>query len=187
VTDPLGEETADWTRLSPVAVETGCLLVATPLLDEAVFRRSVVYVVEHSAEGSLGVVLNRPTSTPVAEVLPPWGDLVAPPETAFEGGPVQQDGALCLADSGAGAVDLVDLDGDPEALRGSPLRVFVGYAGWSPGQLDDELAECAWWAVPGSVRDVFTREPWDLWARVLRRQQAALALVSTYPDDPTLN
>ena len=87
---------------------------------------------------------------------------------------------------GTDGVYVVDLDGDAEALRGTPLRIFVGYAGWTPGQLEDELAQCAWWTVPGSAADVFSAEPWDLWPRVLRRQQPPLAYVSTYPDDPEL-
>ncbi len=83
----------------------------------------------------------------------------------------------------------VDLEGDADDVVGvaSALRIFVGYAGWSPGQLDDELVEGAWWVVPGSRADLFSDEPERLWSRVLRRQQPPLAFFATYPDDPSHN
>jgi putative transcriptional regulator len=189
---------ADWTSLNPLAPAPGHLLVATPVLGEPTFRRTVIYLLEHHAEGTLGVVLNRPSRTSVAEALPSWRDVVTSPGMVFEGGPVQRDGALCL-----GAVETeaprvsklhdgiasVDLDGDADDVVGvaSALRIFVGYAGWSAGQLDDELVEGAWWVVPGSRSDLFSDEPEQLWSRVLRRQRPPLAFFATYPDDPERN
>jgi putative transcriptional regulator len=67
------------------------------------------------------------------------------------------------------------------------LRIFAGYAGWGSGQLEDELAEGAWYVVPGQAGDAFTASPAGLWRAVLRRQGGDLAFVSTYPDDPTMN
>ncbi len=189
---------ADWTALNPLAPAPGHLLVATPVLGEPTFRRTVIYLLEHHGEGTLGVVLNRPSRTSVAEALPSWRDVVSQPGMVFEGGPVQRDGALCL-----GAVDAdtetmrrlhdgiasVDLEGDADDVVGvaSALRIFVGYAGWSAGQLDDELVEGAWWVVPGSRTDLFSDEPERLWSRVLRRQRPPLAFFATYPDDPGNN
>ena len=84
---------------------------------------------------------------------------------------------------------MVDLDAPPavvvDAIRG--LRVFVGYAGWSAGQLDDEIAAGGWFVVDREPGDAFTAEPASLWRRVLRRQPGDLALLSTAPDDVTLN
>jgi putative transcriptional regulator len=65
--------------------------------------------------------------------------------------------------------------------------VFAGHAGWSPGQLDDEIAEGAWWAVDGTADDLFTLEPHRMWREVLRRQPAPLNVVSTYPPDVLMN
>lgn len=191
----------DWLRSTGLPPAPGLLLLATPILDEPPFHRTVVYLLEHAHDsGSLGVVINRPTSDAVEKALPPWRDVISHPAVLFEGGPVQQDGALCLGATEEDAqsagvrplhdgVASIDLDGDPHDVIGvaSALRVFVGYAGWSPGQLDDELAQGAWWVVPGSRADVFSERPESLWASVLRRQPPPLAFASTYPDDPARN
>jgi putative transcriptional regulator len=186
---------------------TGCLLVATPLLSDPNFRRAVVLVVEDEPEeGTLGVVLNRPTATPVGQVLASWTDLVTAPPVVFEGGPVSPDSALGLAmvpveeDEPVGwrALDgmtppselgLVDLDAPPQLLAGgiASLRVFAGYAGWSPGQLRSEISEGAWYVLPAEPADAFAAEPEQLWQVVLRRAGGSLALVATYPEDPAQN
>ncbi|HEX6473077.1 MAG TPA: YqgE/AlgH family protein [Streptosporangiaceae bacterium] len=187
-------------------IVVGRLLVATPMLDDPNFRRGVVLVVEHDPrEGTLGVVLNRPTEVPVDRVLPPWATLVTGPSVVFQGGPVALDSALALARvpgdddplgwralDGLPAVSrlgLVDLDAPPEVLAAevTELRVFAGYAGWSAGQLRSEIEEGAWFVLPGDPRDVFIDDPEQLWRRVLRRQGGDLAIVATFPDDPSLN
>jgi putative transcriptional regulator len=188
------------------AIITGRLLVATPQLADPNFRRSVVLVVEHEEEdGTLGVVLNRPTEVPVDRVLPPWSELVTGPSVVFQGGPVALDSALALAHvpgteeplgwralSGSPAVarvGLVDLDAPPELLASevTRLRVFAGYAGWSAGQLRSEVDEGAWYVLPADSEDVFMNDPDRLWQGVLRRQGGELAFVATFPDDPSLN
>jgi putative transcriptional regulator len=200
------EETTEWQRwtaVSPVPPAAGNLLVATSVLGDRHFSRTVIYLLEHHAEGTLGVVLNRPSTTSVGEVLPQWRDVVSGPAVLFEGGPVQPDGALCLgavAGSSEAALEgqtrplhdgvaSIDLDGDPGDVIGlaTALRVFAGYAGWSAGQLDGELEQGAWWVVPGSLQDLFSDEPQALWSRVLRRQPPPLSYMSTYPADPSRN
>ena len=123
---------------------TGRLLVATPALKDPNFDRTVVLLVAHEPGGALGVVLNRATEVPVAEVLGDWSDLARHPAVLFEGGPVQPDSAICLArmrhpmrrlkgfHQVSGAVGTVDLSVDPERLRESigGIRVFAGYSGW---------------------------------------------------------
>lgn len=184
----------------------GRLLVATPLLGDPNFRRTVVLVVEDApGEGTLGVVLNRPTEIPVEQVLQPWTDFVTGPSVVFKGGPVAPNSALALAIApgteepvGWRALDgtpvmsrvgLVDLDTPPELVAGgiSALRVFAGYAGWSPGQLQSEIDEGAWYVLSGEPDDAFAAEPEQLWQGVLRRAGGTHALVATYPDDPGLN
>lgn len=184
----------------------GRLLVATPKLADPNFRRSVVLVVEHEAEeGTLGVVLNRPTEVPVDRVLPPWSELVTGPSVVFQGGPVALDSALALAhvpgtdeplgwralggSPAVARVGLVDLDVPPELLATevTRLRVFAGYAGWGVGQLRSEVAEGAWYVLPAESGDVFKDDPQRLWHDVLRRQGGDLAFVANFPDDPSLN
>ncbi len=125
---------------------TGRLLVATPLLEDPNFHRTVVLIVEHEpGQGSLGVVLNRPTEVPVGQVLEPWTELATDPPVVFTGGPVSPTSALALAlvpgtdepvgwhplDGGLPAMTrlgLVDLDAPPGLLAPAiaSLRVYAG-------------------------------------------------------------
>ncbi len=170
----------------------GSLLVATPALVDPNFRRTVVLVAEHGEAGAMGVVLNRPSETAVAEAIPELVSLAGDEEPVFVGGPVAVDSLLALAEVEepdgtlelvVGAVGFVQ---DPEvpALRG---RIFVGYAGWSPGQIEAELDEESWIVVPAEPDDVFSDDPDELWSSVLRRQGGPLALLSSMPPDPSLN
>jgi putative transcriptional regulator len=179
----------------------GQLLVATPLLGDPNFERTVVFMVEHQEMGALGLVLNRPGHVDVSEILPAWSRLAAPPGVMFEGGPVQTDGVIALFRlTGTCAppdgwrpvrddIGIIDLESDadvvPDAAGG--LRLFVGHAGWAPGQLDDELSLDAWWVVDLDPADVLSAEPGELWRTVLGRQPGRLSWMATYPDDPTLN
>ncbi len=184
-------------------VEPGTLLVAAPGLIDSNFRRTVVYVIDHRGEGTLGVVLNRPSEVAVHDVLPGWGPHVTRPQAIYIGGPVEQKTALCLAALRAGEdlrelegvvgvhgpVALVDLDGDPDHLvpRVRGLRVFAGYAGWGHGQLAREVDRGDWIVVPGLPDDVLTAPGVDLWGAVLRRQGMPLALLATQPEDVRTN
>jgi putative transcriptional regulator len=182
-------------------LRAGMLLVATPALLDPNFADTVVLLLDVDENGALGVVLNRPTAVPVAEVLADWRDVVAEPEVLFHGGPVSTEGALAVALVRAlddvpvgfrqveGNLGLVDLDTPVELVDGSleGLRIFAGYAGWGPGQLENELVEGAWYVVESEPGDVSSPAPERLWREVLRRQRNELAMVATYPDDPSLN
>ncbi|OPF82760.1 DUF179 domain-containing protein [Streptomyces antioxidans] len=195
--------------MTEVSSLTGRLLVATPALADPNFDRAVVLLLDHDEEGSLGVVLNRPTPVGVGDILESWASLAGEPGVVFQGGPVSLDSALGVAvvpgESGRspartedgplgwrrvhGAIGLVDLEAPPELLAAAvgSLRIFAGYAGWGPGQLEDELAEGAWYVVESEPGDVSSPAPERLWRSVLRRQRSELAMVATYPDDPSLN
>lgn len=180
-------------------VDPGTLLVAAPTMVDPNFRRTVVFVIDNRDEGTLGVVLNRPSDLPVAEVLPNWGPHVVAPQAVFSGGPVEAKTALCLAAlrtgetaasvpgviSVRGPVAMVDLDADPDPLlpkvRG--LRVFAGYAGWDSGQLASEIDRGDWLIVPALPGDVLATPERDLWGQVLRRQGVPTALLATHPGD----
>ncbi|MGH3910499.1 MAG: YqgE/AlgH family protein [Pseudonocardiaceae bacterium] len=184
-------------------VEAGSALVAAPGLRDPNFRRTVVLIIEHRASGTLGVVLNRPSEVPVHEVLPSWGPHATVPQALYVGGPLEQRAALCVAALPAGVnaestkgmisvrgpLALVNLDADPDLmvprLRG--LRVFAGYAGWDEGQLDGEIDRGDWVVVPALPDDVLAPAGIDLWSRTLRRQGLPLALLATYPTDPSEN
>jgi len=168
--------------------------------------KTVVLIVEDDPEeGTLGVVLNRPTEVPLEQVLESWTALVSGPPVVFRGGPISPNSALALALAQGSAepvgwrslngsplmsrLGLVDLGAPPELLAEgiTSMRVFAGYAGWAAGQLRDEIDEGAWYVLAGNPADAFVTEPEHLWREVLRRQGGELALVATYPDDPVWN
>ena len=180
----------------------GRLLVATPSLADSNFAHTVVLLLDHDGDGSVGVVLNRPSPVPVSSVLREWAGSVDEPGVLFEGGPVSTDAALavaCVPETGEpdpigfrrlfGVTGIIDLDTPPEVLAPAVtrLRVFAGYAGWGSGQLEGEIAEGSWYVVDSTTQDIFHPEPARLWGLVLRRQPGELAWVSTKPVDPTLN
>ena len=173
------------------------VLVATPRLDDPNFRRAVVLMIEHSSEGSLGLVLNRPSVLPVGDVLPSWGERLGPEAHVHIGGPVEPDALLAVAAAQPdhagctpinGCLALVDLGADPFSFSEQVVDVmlFSGYAGWGPRQLDAELAEGAWWVFDSDPLDL-RADPGDLWHDVLSRQRSAAALLANHPDDPTWN
>jgi putative transcriptional regulator len=176
------------------------------MLGDPNFRRTVVLIVEDDEEeGTLGVVLNRPTEVHLDQVLQPWTELASGPPVVFRGGPISPNSALALGLAQGGQepvgwrsldgspvmarVGLVDLGAPPELLAGgiTSMRVFAGYAGWGAGQLRAEIAEGAWYVLPGEPADAFAAEPERLWPSVLRRQGGDLALVATFPDEPVWN
>ncbi len=185
----------------PAEIAPGSLLLATAGLLDPNFVDTVVLLLDVNDDGALGVVLNRPSVLPVAEVLGEWGDVVDEPEVLFQGGPVATDGALAVALAAPGGEDgagfrpvhgrlgLLDLDTPRELVEGTVdrLRIFAGYAGWGAGQLEAEVAEGSWYVVPGEVEDVFGDEAPELRRQVLRRQPGDLALHATRPADPELN
>jgi putative transcriptional regulator len=170
----------------------GRLLVAAPSLLDPNFARSVVLIAEHGDGGAMGLVLNRPSETSVEQAVPELVPLSGDGERVFVGGPVSTDSVLALAEvedpEDASELVLGDVgfvqDPDVSARRG---RIFVGYAGWSAGQIEAELDEEAWIVVTAEPDDVFSDEPDGLWSAVLRRQGGPLALLATMPPDPSLN
>ncbi|HMS88958.1 MAG TPA: YqgE/AlgH family protein [Acidimicrobiales bacterium] len=185
---------------------TGRLLVATPLIGDPHFERSVVLLLTHNDDGAFGLVLNRPTETPVADVVPDWAPHVTSPGRIFMGGPVAPDALVAIGRPAGGPTDLaagegdgfsplvgglasVDLGRPPtgEAVPWSELRLFAGSAGWAVGQLEDELREGAWWLVPAEPNEVLTDDPAGLWRRVLRRQPGATGWFANCPLDPSAN
>ena len=175
----------------------GQLLIAGPSLVDPNFWRTVVLVGEHSDEGALGIVLNRSSETPVHEALPELTALADDIGTVHVGGPVQPSAVVVLADfvdTDAAESLVVDTVGflpsevEPEAIGElRRARVYVGYAGWGPGQLDGELEDGSWILEPAVVDDVFTDAPEDLWSSVLRRKGGPFAVLAAMPPDPTLN
>ncbi|MSU37209.1 MAG: YqgE/AlgH family protein [Pedosphaera sp.] len=178
----------------------GQLLLDGGRLAGSYFHRTVVLVCEHTADGAFGLILNRPSKRELGESvdgkLPKW--MAGQP--LFEGGPILpaamsflhsapvllQANILPNLSKGHDLAELIELGSDEAA--GRKLRVFGGYAGWSPGQLDDEMRREAWLTHPGSIELVFEIEPQDLWRHLLRqRLRWQERLIADSPDDLSWN
>ena len=198
----------------PESALAGRLLVATPVIGDPNFERTVVLVLDHGDDGALGLVINRPTDVALSGSLPEWGQLAAVPSVVFLGGPVEQAAAIGIGriapgvslDRGDGGDDggwspvtagtasmgplaTLDLSQNPlDAADGiEAVRVFVGYAGWGAGQLEEELAQQAWIVADARPSDLWGADPESLWQRVLRRQGGTLSWLSLHPVDPSAN
>lgn len=174
----------------------GRLLVAAPDLRDPNFRHAVVLLLEADGDGALGVVLNRPSTVRVGDALPSAERYTADPPRVFVGGPVEPGAVVGLGRlvaglpvegvepvlDGVGVIDLAGLDD----LRGSiaAVRVFAGYAGWGPGQLEAELDAGGWFLLGATPDDAFCGEPDALWLAVLRRQGGVW---TTATSEPQLN
>ena len=161
------------------------------------FRRAVVLVGHHDEEGAVGVVLNRSLEVAVAEAVPPLAELVAPGEPLFAGGPVEPGGIVVVADFvDPNRAELLAFEtigflppetDDDVATTIRRARVFAGYAGWGPGQLEAEMEQGGWIPEPAAPEDVFHPDPSRLWDDVLRRKGREFDLIRLMPVDPSMN
>lgn len=178
------------------------LLVASPPLDDPNFDRSVVYVIDHNEDGAIGVVINRPLADPDLDPISRWEHSLTEPPVVFSGGPVDPSALIALGVTSTstheeidGAVQIadrvwsIDLAGDPAlvAPHFAGVRIFSGYAGWSPGQLEAEINAGGWIVVAAETNDVFGNRPADLWRRVLERQPPPVSWLANAPSDVNLN
>lgn len=175
----------------------GRLLISGGSLFDPNFRHTVVLIAEHNADGAVGVVLNRALDATVRETLPTLSDLVSPEQRLFQGGPVQPTSAVLLVELARpeladilvfGSVGFltgeVSADVKPNILR---ARIFAGYSGWGPGQLEAEMAGDSWIVDAARTEDVFTDEPHLLWSKVLERMGPKYRRLSRMPYDPSMN
>jgi putative transcriptional regulator len=176
----------------------GRLLIASPVLVDPNFHRTVILIAEHTGEGAMGLVLNRPAETLVAEAAPDLSDLADIGAPLYVGGPVASESVIVLAEFDEPSLAGVLLDDDLGFVGGGEdlaevaggvrrARVFAGHSGWGPGQLEAELEEESWIIEPPRRDEIFSEDPGALWAAVLRRKGREYALLSTMPPDPSVN
>ena len=177
----------------------GKLLIASPALIDPNFHRTVILIAEHTGEGAMGLVLNRPAETLVTDVVPDLAELADEDAPVYFGGPVASDSVIVLAEFDDPSVAGVMLDGDlgfvasesanlDDVGRGvRRARVYAGHSGWGPGQLEGELEEESWIIEPPQREEIFAADADGLWAAVLRRKGREYALLSTMPPDPSVN
>jgi putative transcriptional regulator len=185
----------------------GRLMVATPALADPNFDRAVVLVLQHDTDGAVGLVVNRPSDITVVAMVPEWEPLAAAPADVFVGGPVEPATLIALGREGSRdgtrvtppasprtggfepigpGLGVIDLHAGPDEVppEVSGIRIFAGYAGWGPGQVEEELEQGAWFVFDASHDDIVDADPATLWRRVIRRQGGTFSI---FPDDPTLN
>jgi len=184
----------DWSTFKPKA---GCLLLSEPTLADPNFARTVVLLVAHSEEGSVGFVLNRPLELKVKDLGDGFKNSELP---VFEGGPVELDTLHYVHRLGPGYVGATEVahsiywGGDFELIKkdmgdfkSAEIRFFLGYSGWGPGQLDSELKEHAWLVAPALEEDVFELPAEQLWEKAMRGLGKDAADLTKYPMDPRWN
>lgn len=178
----------------------GQLLIAAPRLSDPNFFHTVVLLVQHGADGALGLVLNRPVSASVSAV---WQQVSESPclieGFLRQGGPCE--GPLMVVHTEVGASDLqvgpgLHFSTNKDAIErlvdaaSSPTTFFVGYAGWGPGQLEDELEQASWLTTAAKPEHIFD-PPEELWHALhraaSRAAHAAWIPPELMPDDPSLN
>ena len=178
--------------------EKGKLLISAPFLSD-VFKRSVVYLTEHNDKGSVGFIINKPLDVKISSVIEDFPEFDA---KVYYGGPVQQDMLNFFHRAGdlvPGGVELKDgifWGGDFETLKvlaecgdlkQEDFRFFLGYAGWSPNQLDEELKLNSWFVKDSAIDNVFNVEPDALWQTVLKEMGGEYKIISTFPENPSVN
>jgi len=177
---------------------SGALLLASPGMHESTFDRTVIFLLEHDESGSMGLVLNQPSEMLVSDALPDFGTLSSSHQRLFLGGPVEQGTALVLAEpldpaapdmhfmhDGIGLLDLAT-DRDP-AQHLQRARVFSGYAGWGPRQLEGELRAGAWVIGHCLEDDLWATDHHRLWGQIMARQGEMTEFRAAYPVQPWLN
>jgi putative transcriptional regulator len=176
----------------------GQLLVASPAMADPNFARSVIAIANHDEDGALGIVLNRPSDTEVVEAVPELEGVVDDDDVVYVGGPVQPASIVVLAEFEdpteaaflvVGDIGLVSDRTGLERLGVATARrrIFAGYAGWGPGQLEAEIERDDWIVEPARPEDVFAEDAPDLWSRVLERKGGQFRLVARMPPDPSVN
>ena len=185
--------------LSDIPPSAGVLLIAPPMMQDPNFRRTVILLCEHGVDGSFGLILNRSISMHLADVVEDMHDYAGPLSV---GGPVQPNTLHVLHQYGNRVGEAIEVQqnlfwgGDFDEIQKivqseetsfQDIRFFLGYAGWSPGQLDAEIEQDGWIVTPAENSFVFNVEPEALWKKILRTMGGEYALLSNFPDDPRMN
>jgi putative transcriptional regulator len=178
--------------------EKGKFLISAPHLTD-IFRRSVIYLVEHNESGSVGFVLNKPMKYNIDEVIDDFPEF---PSKVFLGGPVQTELVNFLHKTPGkieggyeiqngiywgGNFDSLKVLADAKSINPDDFKFFVGYAGWSPNQLEDELKENSWYVADAYEEFIFSNEPEKLWQNILKSMGGEYITISTFPEDPSVN
>jgi len=180
--------------------KTGRILISEPALRDFYFSRSVVLLAEHNEEeGTTGIIINKPINLKLKDVGKEFPDVDYP---LYLGGPVHPDRLFylhTLGDKIPGAMEIMDglyWGGEIQKLielidlnmiSQEQVRFFIGYSGWQPNQLNDELKEESWIVTEGSLDTIMAPKPEELWGNMLKKLGNDYAIWANFPADPVLN
>jgi Putative transcriptional regulator len=184
------------TKLVPKA---GRILVSEPYLPDPNFERTVILMTEHNHEGSIGFILNKPADNLVGDLMEDLKNYKGP---LFIGGPVQQDtlhiihrkediqNSVKIAEGvywGGNFEDIV-IRLETNQLHASDIKFFLGYSGWSPGQLEEELNVDSWIVTEHVNEELVFETTYDqMWRKALKDLGGRYSVFSNYPADPRMN
>ncbi|MCC6683903.1 MAG: YqgE/AlgH family protein [Bacteroidia bacterium] len=185
--------------MNRIPLKAGSFLLSDPFLPDPNFNRTAVYLTAYDANGAVGFVMNRPTTLTLSDVLPEFSGLT---HKLFYGGPVEQN-TLHFVHScpqlsndskqiqpgvfWGGELEVI-IEGIRNGLVGeNQIRFFIGYSGWSAGQLDDELTEHAWFVTKAKREYIFHEHPELLWKTVLSNMGTEFAVMGNSPPDLRFN
>ncbi|MEM6396132.1 MAG: YqgE/AlgH family protein [Bacteroidota bacterium] len=181
-------------------IKSGTVLLAEPFMLDPNFRRTALLLVEHNEEGSVGFVLNRPTNMQMGELIQDFPEIEA---KVFYGGPVQPDTVHYLHRMGdlledsfevvpgvfwGGDFDKLKFLIEQQLITPRDIRFFLGYSGWTAGQLKAELEEYGSWVTARmDVNYLFKSNPNNLWTQVMENKGKLYEVIADMPDDATFN
>jgi putative transcriptional regulator len=179
--------------------EKGKVLISEPFLMDPNFKRSIVLLGEHNESGTVGFILNKPTNLKLSQLVEDFPEFDAP---VYFGGPVQIntmqfihkagdiiDGSTRIIDGlyWGGSYEVLKLLIESNQVDPADFRFFIGYSGWSPGQLESELKINSWIVASATTENIFSEEPDKLWGDILKKMGKKFAILASFPEDPSVN
>lgn len=192
-------ELLNFNKLNKINPAKGTVLISEPFLDDDYFKRSVILLCEHNEEGTFGFVLNNYIDIALTDLIE---DLPAFDTRISIGGPVNSDNLFYLHTLGenipgsievfdgiymGGSFEVLQVALESGTLQRDQVRFFVGYSGWSPGQLDDEISRNSWFVGKAKADDLMNPDIENLWQKVLQDMGSNFSLIAGYPEDPNMN
>ena len=194
--DPLNYKFSDLNKLEP---KKGRLLISDPFLPDPYFKRSVVLLVNHNEEGSLGFILNKTVEINLEETEL---NINNQEHKMYFGGPVQSSDLFYIHKMGdeiegsekikdgifwGGAFSGIESKLSAGGILEDDIRFFIGYSGWEAKQLEKEIEEDSWLVIESNLEDILETNSEDLWKNILREMEGSISVLSTFPEDPNLN
>lgn len=185
--------------LNNISVSRGKLLLAEPMLNESYFKRAVILITEHNKNGSIGFILNKQVDLRLNEAIVEFENFHFP---LYLGGPVGKDNIFYIHTLGeeiTGSTEIIEgifFGGDFDVLKKcmkegllneNNCKFFIGYSGWDPKQLQSELDENSWIVSQATPQNILNTEGKTMWANTLRSMGKEFALLSNFPENPSLN